>query len=229
MGGILDAFQPEWSTPQQFVGWFDQKLAESRRREFRRSALLHEREGGWKLFYEELFPLYRLLQKKLLDWSDVEFKPLPGNQPGVDVEVKSRRSPFFRYIEITQADMDQEERWRTEAFSEHGSVTLGTPVSKENGRISVGNDPVDCADLRQEKVRLIRIAIKRKIKRFSRSRSDDIALLIYFDDCLYPFEDADGDKEVDALLDSVSNIWSSYTRLFLVGAREGYWERQAPA
>ena len=94
--------------PKQFVAWFEEKLrnVEGLRPNLRKQNRLHK--GIAKKFYEELFPLYRLLQKKEEAWNDIELIPVLGNQ-NFDVEIKSCRDDFLEYVEITIAGMGENE------------------------------------------------------------------------------------------------------------------------
>ena len=98
-------------TPKQFVNWFEEKLSVTKqlRHDLLKQNILHE--GIAKYLYEELFPLYRLLQNKLEEWNDVKFTPILGYQ-NFDVDVKSNRNNFLKNIEITQADMNYDEKNR---------------------------------------------------------------------------------------------------------------------
>lgn len=215
-------------TPKQFVSWFEEKLATTKQlsHALREQNLLHK--GIAKYFYEELFPLYRLLQNKLEAWNDVEFIPILGNQ-NYDIEVKSDRADFLKYIEITQADMNEDEHFRMRYLLEHGSVNKIGKVSKQGTKraglkISVINEAKRHTELNLEKKNQIKKAIedKQKVKR----KPDNTALLVDFDDYIAYSQDEDR-KEMNKFLDSVYNLWNKqYVTLFVVGASgKGCWEK----
>jgi hypothetical protein len=77
-------------TAEDFIFWFEKKLeiTKERKTELKRQNLLHK--GISKIFYEELFPLYRLLQNKVEDWKKEKFMLVIGNQ-NYDVKVQTDR------------------------------------------------------------------------------------------------------------------------------------------
>jgi hypothetical protein len=119
--------------PKEFIDWFKEKLRITKeyRDELKKQNLLHE--GIAKIFYEELFPLYRLLQCKEKEWHDTRIMYVYGNQ-NFDVEIISSRQDIPRFIEITQSDMNKEEYLRMKYFLEKGSVSMIGSVLKEGNK-----------------------------------------------------------------------------------------------
>lgn len=67
-------------TLAEFIEWFEQKLSITKeyRDELKEQNILHK--GVAKEFYEELFPLYCLLQRKQQEWQGVRITYIPRNQ-----------------------------------------------------------------------------------------------------------------------------------------------------
>jgi hypothetical protein len=214
-------------TTKEFINWFGEKLEilKGHREELKKQNLLHQ--GLAKIFYEELFPLYRLLQHKIEEWHDVKVTCILGNQ-SFDVKLESNRKDIPQYIEITQADLKENDYLRMRHFCESGSVSMTGEVShkgtKRTGlQISVEDGFREESELNAKKKSQIEAAIKNKQK--VAKRLDGTALLIYFDDYIAFSHDQDR-KELSEFLDSTHNLWKDqYTRLFVVGASGKYfWE-----
>jgi len=214
-------------TPKEFIEWFEQKLeiTKEHREELKKQNILHE--GIAKIFYEELFPLYRFLQHKEEEWHDVKIEHISGNQ-NFDIKVVSNREFMPKYIEITQADMNEEEHLRMRHFLERGTVSTTGKVSKEGTkrtglRILVDDEMGEGSVSILEKIKRIKIVIDNKVK--VAKRPDSTALLVYFDDYL-KFPRGKGQKEINKFL-SMNESWKEqYACLFVVSASgEFFWER----
>ncbi|MBU2101989.1 MAG: hypothetical protein KKF80_01190, partial [Candidatus Omnitrophica bacterium] len=180
-----------------------------------------------KKFYEELFPFYRLAQRKSEEWGDVKVTCVLGNQ-NFDVRLESSDNSIPRHIEITQADRDEEEHLRMLYFLEHSSVTMIGKVTKVGTKrtglqILVKDEAGEGNKSILEKIGLIQKAIDRKIK--VTQRPDMTALLVYFNDYLkYPR--GKGQNELDAFLSENESWKPQYVRLFVVSASgELFWEK----
>jgi len=208
-------------TAEEFICWFEKKLSiTNERRELRRQNLLHE--GVAKIFYEELFPLYRLLQNKAGDWEREKFMPVIGNQ-NYDVEVQTNRKDVPRYIEITTTDMDEEEKFRMQYFLEHGHVVLTGKVSirkdkKTGKKINVENEARNHSEGTHEIKDRIKELITKKLS--VTKRPDNTALLVYYVDYIYlRYDDGASKNEVDTFIDSINIPWQNqYSMLYVVGA-----------
>jgi len=217
-------------TAEEFICWFEKKLAITKeRRDLKRQNLLHK--GIAKEFYEELFPLYRLLQNKAEDWKKEKFTPVIGNQ-NYDVEVQTDREDVPRHIEITTADMDEEENCRMLYFLEHGHVNLTGKVSierdKKTGRkINVENEWRENSKGTQEVKDRIRELIAKKLSVIK--RPDNTGLLVYYVDYIYFRYDDDASKhEMGEFIDSIETPWQGqYSMLYVVGASgKSFFERR---
>jgi len=214
-------------TLKEYIEWFDQKLAITKeyREELKKQNILHE--GIAKKFYEELFPLYRLAQHKRKEWGNVKVTCVLGNQ-NFDVKLESSNISVPKYIEITQADRDEEEHLRMLYFLEQGSVTTTGKVTKVGTKrtglqILVEDKVGESNKSISEKIGRIQEAIGRKTE--GKNYPDMTALLVYFDDYLkYPR--GKGQKEIDTFL-SNNNSWrSQFVRLLVVSASgELFWEK----
>jgi|GEM_PF-1932172 len=214
-------------TPTQFLEWFEDKLREIKERNVINDQVIL-REGIAKFFYEEVFPLYRLLQNKKDAWSNLKFKNVYGNQ-SFDVEIfGSKEYELPSFLEITIADQKYEDHLRMWYFAEHGHVCMTGPVTytgtKKTGlNVSVANEARQHAEMNQEKKDLIRIAITGKT---SKSYPENTGLLVYFDD--YVAFSRYKDKAVmDEFLDELDVDWTDkFSALYLVGASGNQiWER----
>ncbi|MFA4991290.1 MAG: hypothetical protein WC569_01755 [Candidatus Omnitrophota bacterium] len=214
-------------TPNEFIEWFEQKLkiTKNHREELKKQNILHE--GIAKKFYEELFPLYRFLQHKAEEWHDVKINYSPGNQ-NFDVEVKSDREFIPKYIEITQADMNENESLRMRYFSKKSTVSMTGKVLKKGTkrtglRISVDDEAKKRCVLISEKMEQIRIAINKKIN--VTKRPDSTALLVYFDDYIGFTQNKERQK-INVFLSKNESWKKQYIYLFVVGASgEFFWEK----
>lgn len=216
-------------TPNKFISWFEEKLniAKYLQRDSRKQHLLHQ--GYTKYFHEELFPLYRLLQNKLETWNDINFIPILGNQ-NFDVKVESSGYNFPKYIEITQADMNEQEHLRMMYFFEHGSVNMVGKVTKEGTKktglkFSVEDECGERSETNLKKKSQIKEAIEKKQK--VKENPAGTALLVYFDDYIAFSQDKER-KEMDEFLDTMHSLWNNrYMRLFVVGASgKRFWEKE---
>ncbi len=216
-------------TAKEFICWFEKKLSITKEHiKLKRQNLLHE--GIAKIFYEELFPLYRLLQNKAEDWEKEKFMPVIGNQ-NYDVEVQTDRKDVPRYIEITTADMDEEEKFRMQYFLEHEHVVLTSKVSiKKDKRIgkkiNVENEGRNHSEGTLEIKDRIKELITKKLS--VTKRPDNTALLVYYVDYIYlRYDDSASKNEVDTFIDSINIPWQNqYSMLYVVGASgESFFER----
>lgn len=214
-------------TPAQFLEWFEDTLREIKQTDgINDQVILRERIG--KFFYEEVFPLFRLLQNKKDAWSNLKFKNVYGDQP-FDVEIfGSKECEFLSFLEITMADQNYEDHLRMRYFTEHEDVCMTGPVThtgtKKTGlNVSVANEAGDLTEMNQEKKDLIRNAIARKTLK---AYPGNTVLLVYFDD--YVAFSRYKDKAVmDRFLAELDVNWKdNFSALYLVGASGNQiWER----
>ncbi len=219
-------------TPNEYVDWFEGKLkiTKERREDLKTQNILHE--GIAKYFYEELFPLYRLLQNKSKTWEGSRFIPVIGNQ-NFDVKVDSDRKNVPQYIEIVVADRDEAENARMEYFLAHGSVnSIGDVLIERNKKlgkkITVDEEAYSSEEInRRTKNRISGLIVK---KMAVKKRPNNTALLVFFDDYTAFRYDLDKSKsEMDKFLNSINIQWQSqYLALYIVGASgKGFWEKNS--
>lgn len=209
-------------TPNEYIIWFEEKLeiTKKHREELKAQNILHK--GIAKYFYEELFPLYRLLQNKSKTWGQAKFIPIIGNQ-NFDVQVYSDRNGIPKYIEIVVADRNESEHARMEYFLAYGSVNSIGDVSitrnKRNGkRVSVYEKAHSREEINQKiKDRIIEL-INKKIT--VKVRPNNTALLVFFDDYTsFRYDLEKSKQEMQAFLDSLNIQWrDKYSALYIVGA-----------
>jgi hypothetical protein len=214
-------------TPAQFLEWFENKLREIQKTDGINDQVIL-REGIGKFFYEEVFPLFRLLQNKKDAWRNLKFKNVYGDQP-FDVEIfGSKECEFPSFLEITMADQKYEDYLRMRYFTEHGDVCMTgvvtyTGTKKTGLNVSVANEAGDLTEMNQEKKDLIRIRISEKT---SKAYPDNTGLLVYFDDYV-AFSRCKDKAVMDEFLDELDVGWTDkFSALYLVGASGNQiWER----
>lgn len=216
-------------TPADFIRWFEAYLERTRvDRRYKSEILL--RKGIAKEVYEEVYPLYRMLQFFGEEWKDCRFRNVLGDQ-SFDVEVTGDGKPPFQFIEITGADLNHEEHLRMQYLVEHGRVSAIGKVScngteKTGQRISVSDDYCLREEVNQKKKLGIEEAITSKAKK---DYPEATVLLVYFDDYV-AFSDEDDQKEMEDFIESLGDHWESeFTELFIVGTsgRRG-WRKRRP-
>ena len=216
-------------TSNEYILWFEEKLRITKeyRKEFKTQNILHQ--GVAKIFYEELFPLYRLLQNKLEEWKDVQFKPIIGNQ-NHDVKVKSNINDVPQHIEITVADQDKIEHARMEYFLNHGYVNAIGEVlierdKKSGKKITVQEEARPSKEINQKIKNRISELINKKM--VVKERPNNTALLVFFDDYIaFRYDKSSSKSEMNTFLDSINTEWQNrYSALYVVGASESFYER----
>lgn len=166
-------------TPRIFVEWFESLLSRTKGindDEFKTQMLI--RAGLAKKFYEELFPLYRLLQTKCDSWSDVQVRNILGNQ-GYDVELTIKgvdRSNVPEQLETTYAVPGKEHFERMSHFATHGT-TFGWNPSPE----ILQPEPIArcCDEIAEQTFALVKTRIEKKTGNDYGSR---VGLIMYVHD-----------------------------------------------
>jgi hypothetical protein len=214
-------------TPDEFIAWFEGFLERARvARDCRRQILL--RQGIAKPVYEEVFPLYRLLEYKRTAWAGRRFRNVLGNQP-FDVSATPAGPGVFSQLEITTAGNNQAEALRMEVFADRGSVSGIGPVmwsgTKRTGRtVEISEDMQLHSDLVDRKKRQLIEAIARKAQRDYQAGT---ALLVYFDDHV-AFADPDDQPVMQEILAATREAWRrKFCSLYIVGASgKRLWEEE---
>ena len=213
----LDDIQ-RFRSPVDFVSWFSQKLDKINSGENVREQILLRR-GIAKLVFEEVYPLYRLLQIRGSQWNQIHFRNVDGNQ-NFDVETTSELQAVPRFIEITVADNNYEEHLRMRYFADHGGVSTIGKVSHEGTRrtglkVYVGMEARLHAKINREKELLIKEAVDQKS---SKNYANDTGLMIYFDDYV-AFNDPEDAELMSNFIVSLGDDWmETFSHLFVVGA-----------
>ena len=207
------------STPKEFIDWFEEKLAITKklREELEVQNLLHK--GIAKDFYEELFPLYRLLQNRRKEWEDMKFKPIIGGHKSYDVEVSNCKQDIPQYIEITVADFDEAEKAKMEYH--FNNVLAGNVLIKRDKKTGkkisvVDNEAHCCEEINQKAKERI---IERINDKMTKSPPSNTALLVYFDDyTAFRYDEAKSKIKMDSFLDSITIQWQNqFVALYVVG------------
>ncbi|MBK8000993.1 MAG: hypothetical protein IPK15_20350 [Verrucomicrobia bacterium] len=121
-------------SPQDFVNWFEGLL--SRIQSHQDELLKHQvlTHGGIaKQIYEEVFPLYRLLQEKGSQWASVRVRNVLGNQAG-DVEVAEASPHIPSKLEITYVVNGKDHMLRMAHLAEHGWVSMSGRLESQKER-----------------------------------------------------------------------------------------------
>ncbi|MDQ8205717.1 hypothetical protein [Pelagicoccus sp. SDUM812003] len=207
----------QFRTPQEFIAWFERFLHKTFvDRKYKKEILL--RKGIAKEVYEEVFPVYRLLQIFGDNWDSLKFRNLVGDQ-NYDVEVEGDDSEPFKYIEITAADMNYEENLRMEYFLKHGSVSSIGRVSvtgtKRTGQeIVVESEARHSTEIVVDKIKGMVSSVEKKVEK---DYPDRTALLVYIDDYVGFSDDEDLDLIDSALSDLRVSCETTFDAVFVVG------------
>ena len=196
-------------TPGEYIIWFEEKLEINRKfKEELREQMLLRKGKIVEYYYNELFPLWRLLQNKREAWKELTFVPFLGNQ-NFDVEVRTNRKDVPKYIEITNTDMDEKEYAINKILFKERQADITVSKTKEEvkNRIKEG------------------INAKMKVT----SRPDNTALLVYFNDynhSAFYYADKASLLELSIFLESLESIWQKrYFALYVVGlSGKSFWE-----
>ena len=213
--------------PAAFVEWFDGFLEKTRVDRSNREQILL-RQGIAKPVYEEVFPLYRLLNHKQAEWANRTFRNVLGNQ-SYDVVVTGPGDNRSSFMEITVADVDQAESVRMEEFARVGRVPALAPVewsgTRRGGRqVHISEDMLLHDDVVAKKKAQLIAAVERKALHACQA---DTALLVYFDDYT-AFADANDWPVMDEILRAVHEVWRTrFSALYIVGASgRGFWQSE---
>ena len=219
-------------TPKEYILWFEGKLkiTKERREELKTQNILHK--GIAKYFYEELFPLYRLIQNKSTIWGNAKFISIVGNQ-NFDVKVNSDRHDMPEYIEIVVADRDELEHARMEYFLSQGQVNMIGDVLIERNKtlgkkIIVDEEAHSSEEINRKVKDRINSLINKKI--MVKERPDKTALLVFFDDyTAFRYDLNKSKSEMDEFLNLIDMPWRGrYSALYIVGASgKSFWERNS--
>ena len=216
-------------TPQEYVNWFEKKLAITKKlkEELGIQNLLHK--GIAKDFYEELFPLYRLLQNKLKEWKGMKFKPVIGGHKSYDVEVSNCKKDSPSYIEITVTDFDEAEKARMEYLLNNvlaGNVLIKRD-EKTGKKISViDNEAHRCEEINQKFEKRI---VKRINHKMMKNPPPNTALLVNFDDYIaFCYDKANSKIKMNSFLDSITIQWQNkFVALYIAGdSGKSFYERR---
>ena len=204
-------------TPAEYVSWFDSVLTKFNRVDKYREAIIL-RKGLFKEIFEELFPLYRLLQALGEDWSDLRLRNIIGSQQ-YDVEVKDSGCRPFSFIEITDTIMNYDERHRMMYFLEHGSVSLLGQVNVSGTKntektIDVKSEAKESLEILGKTLEKVFEAVQKKTEK---DYPDNTALLVQFDDYFGFNFKRDVDRVSKLLLELSGLSESTFSCLFLVG------------
>lgn len=206
-------------TPDEFICWFkgiEDALEEYHQglenekagRKFRNESRIR-RGRNIKFYYEELWPLFRLLEHKKKEWQNIKVTPIRGNQ-NFDVLIESSDFSIPNYLEITLANFDKSTHQKMLILNQRGRVN-----ALEKG-LNTRKTIVDSAIKKIE---------ARILDKSQKQRPPRTALLVFFDDYLKPFEEKESKIEMNDFKKSLMTWRNQYTHLFIVGTSgKRFWE-----
>jgi hypothetical protein len=166
-----------------FVTWYEALLDRIRiepDHELREQVLM--RSGLAKVFYEELFPIYRLMQIKAADWTDVEVTPVLGNQ-NYDARIVcrgTRPTGLPDWLEVTCVVDGRDDKFRMRHLVDHGitSMTGAVKTPRERGRakVEIDDDVQSCDDTVAGMLRLLE---KRIVDKVAKIYPANTALILF--------------------------------------------------
>lgn len=209
-----------------FISWFEEILARIRIEsdaELREQVLMRSELA--KIFYEELFPIYRLMQIKVAEWSDVAVVPVVGNQ-NHDARIVCqipRPSGLPDFLEVTCVIDGKDNKFRMRHLVEHGftRMTGSVTVKQEGGvrKIEIDEDMQSC-DEAVERVRLLLLkGIKSKV---AKGYPNNTALILFveshgtFRDAQYRF------VLQDVVESQKAELLRTFSSVFLFTSMEGF-------
>jgi len=199
--------------PAEYILWFESYLETiGRDRAHREEALQHK--GFWKLFYEELFPLYSLLKLKQMRWTESRFRNVIGNQ-SFDVEIQNNR---LTHLEIGTTEFDDTEVFRMREFIDNGYVSLlGKPRRDEKNRpVAIEDEARPHDDIVQERIDSIATLIESKS---NKNYPNGTGLITYYDDFSIVFNESDNEA-IRSRVDGLRPKWEcTFDVVYLVGPR----------
>jgi len=200
-------------SPSEYVQWFKSHLETiGRDRTYREEALQHK--GFWKKFYEELFPLYSLLNHKQAEWIESRLRNVIGDQ-SYDVEIQSNT---LTHLEIGTTEFDYVEVFRMREFSDKGYVSvLGKPKrNRKNRLVAIEDEARPHDNIVQERIESIVTLIESKsAKKYPAATG----LVVYYDDSSIMFDEVDNEA-IRSRVDGLRPKWeSTFDVVYLVGPR----------
>ncbi len=207
----------QFRNPAEYIQWFEFHL-ESTRDWTDREALAQrsKHKGIWKVFYEELFPLYSLLKHKKLDWKNSRFCNIVTKTPSHDVVIENNE---MAYLEIGTTSFDDGEAFRTDEFLEKRQVSSFAEIIRKRKKphppIGIKDTSPSAGVRVQKAVDDISKLIKKKLE--NDNYVDGTGLVIDYDDSSMPYSEGHYNTIRYAASGFNSQWKDKFKALFLVG------------
>ena len=204
-------------TPQDLINWVEKKMQEIVQQEGGKKAL-RMREGLYKEFIEEVYPLRILAEFELDGKNDIKLKPVIGNQ-NYDALIKDYTfsPPRTSKLEITQADEGQIYLRRLMLKEQCWSPLTGVikKTGTKNTDIKVEGKIVarDVSDSLNNQIELINQALKHKLRK---NYDSNTSLLIMFEDTIAS-RVADAREVLQCFIQEQSTRITKFSTLYLAG------------
>lgn len=173
-----------------------------------------------KKYYEEVFPLSRLLKEKKSVWKDIKFRNVFSDSLPFDAEVSGLAD--FEFIEIT-TDCSYMSSLRDEHLEDKGWAASGDCYTRESGAVKLKEEGqvLSSEEIVNRTLEIIKKRISNKISNNKYSKKH--ALLVCFEDWILCEDLIHKIKlELKKFLDNCNDI--PFFSIFVVGSREFFYE-----
>lgn len=195
-----------------YVQWVDEWLEKINSDPTNKRAALTHR-GTFKVFYEEVYPLSRLLKLKASQWAGAEFRSIMGSQ-SYDVET---RNHDLQYYEVACCDFDDEENFRMGQYLDKGHVSLLSSVTRDERGRPNGFDDDGCKRHSEVIARYLDVIRQRIMKKCNKVYPAKTGLIIYSFDYLIDSEDM---SLYDELLAETKPLWETkFPVIYIIGPK----------
>lgn len=181
--------EPEIQTPRRphiFLEWFEallRRIHAINDDQLNRQVLT--RAGIAKQMYEELFPLYRLLQEKRNEWASISVRNVLGNQAG-DVEIISHGADSGKIpekLEITYAVSGRDHMLRMGHLADHGWTSMSGPLSElGQGGQKITRIEVGCSAVEEKVAEVFKLVRRRIGDKVKKKYGQKTGLVVYIED-----------------------------------------------
>ncbi|PTY04601.1 hypothetical protein DB347_17960 [Opitutaceae bacterium EW11] len=174
------------------------------------------KQGIAQKVFDEMFPLWRLLIRKSVEWQNHQLKYVIGNQP-FDAVLSSDAGS--EYLEVSVADWDHDEALRMKYFSEHGHVSAIGRVSysgtaRTGHAIEVENAAETTTVLIADKLRRVK---ERILAKAQKSYPPGTTLVVAFDDHIVRHDPNFAARFESILREARHELPNTFRRVYAMG------------